>query len=322
MHRFSPKIGVILLLAVFTASGCRSNQAHFQIVAKSDAKIHSFAIHRDRIWLGTTEGLISLPKEGGKASYLQENAGLKGRQANIQGVLPDGDRLILATSAGVAEFSIRDGRVVRTWTARDGLGNDSIREVYIFEGELWAATIFGASRYNSRSNRWKTYSESDGLPRKHIYKLAFNEGRIWASSIGSGLAVFVSADGRWKAVPQQKGLGNTHIYDMEPIPGGLWLGTAGGVNFFSTHAGRWDERVCADGFTEYCVYAIKLVENTLWFGTSFGLYARDLASGSQKLYTCNDGLPGNEVVSIDLNDRTLWVCTREGIAKLKEKPGT
>jgi hypothetical protein len=156
-----------------------------------------------------------------------------------------------------------------------------------------------------------------------------------ASCIGGGMTRFDARRDRWVGVPQIKGLGNRFIYAMAGALGatgsasvatkdgfrghfaGLWLGTAGGVNYYSTPKEEWDDAICSDGYTDYCVYAIEPAGDCIWFGTAYGLYCRNIKTSRQVIYARSDGLPDDEIVALALNEGVLRVVTKKGLAEVR-----
>lgn len=306
-----------LSCALALVVGCNHTGPRIQSLQTFKPAITSLTkVGRD-IWLGSkSEGLIRLPGGVGQPEIFGEDAGLSDRLGGVQWVLAHDSHLWLATAGGVVKFSPKEKHVTQVWTAEHGLGSHSVRSIAIVRGDIWAATIGGISRLLPGGKRWKNYDMESGLPQNHAYRF-FHDGKIlWASSINGGLVHYAPAKDRWVAIPQDKGLGNKYIYSMIGGAGGLWLGTAGGVNFYSTEQSAWDEAVCVDGFTDYCVYATVLDGDRLWFGTAFGLFVRDLASGRQEIHTVFQGLPENEITGLLLDERTLWIATTKGISTL------
>lgn len=304
---------------VMVAAGCGGPPGRLETLARFQSGVLAIARAGGDVWVGTGEGLARLPGGRGPAEPFAEAAGLTGGLQQVRWIHPRGDTLVLATGGGVAEFSMKDRKVVRSWNSRTGLPNDSVRWTGESGGRIWAGTIFGASRLAADGRAWKTYRIAQGLPQDHVYRMA-DDGRVlWASAMNGGLVRFDAARDRFTAIPQVRGLGNKHIYAMAPEPGtGLWLGTAGGVNLWRYDPAGWDEPVCEDGFTDYTVYAVLPAGRSIWFGTAFGLYRRDLQSGIQHRWTADDGLPHDEVVGLLADDGGIVVATRLGVSRLAE----
>jgi len=309
-------LGAALLPVLFLPAalgGCGRGAPRIRTLVTMRPVVMAAARVNADVWIASWAGLTRWTP--GRSELFADGAGLP-KGAQVRWILPKGDALWLATNTGVAEFSIKAGKVTRLWTSKDGLGAESVRWVGDLGGAIWAGTIFGASRLTPGARRWKNYRIAQGLIQDHVYAMAGSGKTIWASCINGGLVRFDQGADRWVAVPQSQGLGNKHIYAILPAPKALWLGTAGGVNLYRPDARAWDAAVCDDGFTDYCVRALALVGDDLWFGTSYGLYRRNLVTGKQSVYTKRDGLPDDEVTSIMPDGNRLLVTARTGLAEV------
>jgi ligand-binding sensor domain-containing protein len=315
----SGRILPLFLAVAVLACGCSRGKARVRAVKYFGAEVTSLVVLGNDVWLGTrTDGIIRISPDLKAPVFYGEKAGLSGGLKDVRGIAPlSEDELLLATNGGVALFSVSQGKVARTWTAKNGLGNDVVRTVLVSRGRVWAGTIQGASRLDTDRKRWKNFRSDKGLSQNHVYRMVDDGKILWASCMGGGLVWYDSPREIWRPVKQERGLGNRFIYAMCGVPGALWLGTAGGVNKYSTEDNAWDSSVCADGYTDYCVYAIQSAGDRIWFGTGYGLCRRDTKTGTQVDYTEADGLPNDEIVALSLNDGLLRVATKNGLAEIK-----
>jgi len=321
IRRRSAARGFILLAGAVLLAGCGRD---VRSLFSTDSGVSAVALAGGDLWIGhKTNGLIQVPAAGGTARSFQDAAGLVGGRRDVRWIDAQGDDLWLATGAGVLRFSRKEGKVVAAWTAKNGLGGDSVRCVVTARGQVWAGTIFGASRLLPGAGRWKNYQISQGLSQNHVYRLSDDGARLWASCINGGLAWFDAAQDRWIAIPQDHGIGNKFIYAiaLDPVDHALWLGTAGGINRYEPSRGLlhvpaslgtgWDVPVCEAAFTDYAVRAVTRTGPTLWFGTTYGLLRRDLVSGRQRLLDA-----GGDVVAFASTPDRLVVATLTGVGSL------
>ena len=327
------RISIALLIVIGMSAGCGNSGR----LSGYKGPVSCLAVVGNDVWAGTPSGLVRYPVSGKPELFLwtgtiagtvlvsapdrvkpetRKQADACAGINQVRGVCAWGNGLALATAGGVAEFSIKDGKFGRIWKSTDGLGNESVRSIYSRGKQLWAATIFGASVLNASGNRWKNYDMASGLPARHTFCMAENAGKLWVSCINGGLAWFDGPVGKWRAVPQERGLGNKYIYSVDSGPEGLWLGTAGGVNLY-TSRGSWDEQTCSDGYTEYCVYAIRKAGDLLWFGTAYGLYTRDIKKGGKAVTRRISGLPSDDITCIVADQGRILVGTKAGVVRIK-----
>ncbi len=296
-------------------AGCHGGAGGFRVLARYPGPVACAVVSGDTVWVGAgPQGLAALPLAGGPGKAFGAEAGLKDNLLQVRWIAPGREGLWLATAGGVALFDPARGMVVRSWTARDGLGSDSVRWVGEGRGGVWAGTIAGASRRSPGAARWKAYTTANGLPQNHVYRMLDDGTSLWAACMMGGLARFDPGRNRFAAVPQERGLGNKYLYAMEAAPGRLWLGSAAGLNLYDTAKASWVESVTADGFTDYAVRAVAVAGDEVWFGTAYGLYRRNLATGAQDRWTAGHGLPDDDVVALARSaDGSLVVATRTSV---------
>ena len=114
-----------------------------------------------------------------------------------------GGRLFVGTRHGL---SVYNGRAWRTYGALDGLGGWRVFALAVSpkDGDVWAATEGGLTRYSLHTGTWSQYSRADGLPSDACTCLAFaKDGTLYAGTQADGLAISkLRTDYRaWRVVP-------------------------------------------------------------------------------------------------------------------------
>jgi len=85
---------------------------------------------------------------------------------------------------------------LRTFSSRDGLAHDVVRDVLEAHGVLWFATMRGLTRYDPASCGYAQLSDA-ALPRRQQV-MALAEGRdgaLWAATLGGGTGLSEEATG-------------------------------------------------------------------------------------------------------------------------------
>lgn len=236
-----------------------------------DQRVYALApTSRGGMYVGTRGGLVVLGE--GNARVFGPADGLPA--SFVTGLLPDGDAVWVATSAGVVR--LERGRIVTaglpelegafvTTTARDGAGRAwfGLRSggVRIWDGETLARL-----------------GPNEGLTDQVVWSLAPDQGQgMWVGSNGDG-AFHVFGDSIAR-VTTRDGLVDDFVWQvLQDSRGDVWFFTSHGLDRLDadgmTHFGRGDGLVDPEGS------ATAILEDSsghLWFGSGSGVYRFDPA---------------------------------------------
>lgn len=243
---------------------------------------------RGDLWVGTPgDGLFRF-RDGRFNRYLPGRPG----PASVNVLYPDPSGGLWIGSSKEGLSFLHDG-VLRTYTTKDGLANDSVRSLLRDrEGDLWIGTNGGLTRL--RAGRFTSWTTRDGLPNDLVLDIHEDrEGFLWIGTYGGGLARFEG--GRFDAFDKRSGLLNDVIYRiLEDDQGRLWLTSNKGifsvsredlkdfkaeriptVPFVAYSASDGVRGVEVTGFTQPCGW--KGRDGRLWFPMIKGLVMIDPA---------------------------------------------
>ncbi len=192
-------------------------------------------MHGD-LWVGTPDGLNHVDGDIVR-TYTSAN-GLP--DDFIRSLLADSDGTVWAgTRRGLVRLDGVTGKVLATYTHRDGLGSDSIGALLRLvrtrnadgsagatrSDDLWIATFDGLSRL--RDGKISTFTKADGLSGNVITSLAADDsGALWIGTRAEGLTRYSA--GVFTAF-RQEGLPNDIDSILPDGQGRLWMGTRHGV---------------------------------------------------------------------------------------------
>jgi ligand-binding sensor domain-containing protein len=146
-----------------------------------------------------------------------------GATADVHDVAAMGPRVLAATSGGLAV--VREGRVERVLTTRDGLPGTRLRSVSVTPEGAWVGTVEGAALLRWEGER-AVVARSLALPR--VRRVVAWRGETWFGSQGGGLVRLAGTPG---AVPTPVPLGRHHalglVTDLLVRGDELWVATAG-----------------------------------------------------------------------------------------------
>ena len=135
-----------------------------------------------------------------------------------------GDRVVVATSGGVA--LLREGRVERLLTARDGLPGLRFRTVSVVDAGVWVGGVDGAARLEIATDGNVRVAEHNDLPR--VQRVVNWNGALYFATAGRGLLQWIPG----AHAPVSIALGHSpafmHVTDLMVDGDVLWAATAGG----------------------------------------------------------------------------------------------
>ena len=222
----------------------------------------------------------------------------------------------LCSSCGFALNPAKDLRqyVLRTWTAEQGLPQDSVRALLqTRDGFLWIGTRGGLARFDGAGFVSYKAGASNSMPNESVTGLAEDrDGSLWISSAG-GLTR--NRNGRFTTYDSRDGLPSTSIWRIGADPkGGVWAVTWRGDLFhFDGKTVRSYVSPTA-GRTQDTNALLADLHGTLWIATFHGLLAFDQRRGYQH-FTQEDGLASDRVYALALDRKgQLWTAGDGGLS--------
>jgi len=263
------------------------------------------------LWVGTELGLARFDGVRFVVYDKRHNPGLASNY--IPRLLADRDgSLWIGTDSGLTHFG---NGVFRTFTTRDGLGDDNINALQeTRDGCVWVGTDKGLSRI--QAGRIRSWTKRDGLPDNLIRSLAEDRvGTLWVGT-GGGLA---RLDGdRFTAYEGSGGHADV-ITALAPAPdGSLWVGT------YQQGLARFENgkltRLPLPLPTQNIASLLRDRDGNLWIGFDRHGIGR-LRDGKLSLNSMPQGLPGYNCTNALYEDREgdLWVGLFDaGLVQLRD----
>lgn len=136
--------------------------------------------------------------------------------------LDDSSMLWVGTLSGLVLFDPAREQVVRRYTTKDGLADNSVADVDgDDQGQLWVSTINGLSRFDLESQTFRNYDEIDGLQSNEFYISSLaksSEGQMFAGG-PNGLNAFYPSQLQDNPYPPPVVLTGFELFDQPVIPG-------------------------------------------------------------------------------------------------------
>ncbi len=141
----------------------------------------------------------------------------------------DGTLWIATWSSGLQRRAL-DGTVDQ-WLTVDGLASDSIYDVAVADGTVWAATrasrvgsdiLGGVSRFDVTTDSWHTYGAADGLPvnptdgdlTANIRSIVVHDGRVYVGTHAGVHYLVDEVSGSWGSFSAEYGLAPGTFTDL------------------------------------------------------------------------------------------------------------
>jgi len=252
---------------------------------------HIFAVKAfgDKVWVGTEDGLACFDKGTRTWRSWKEADGLPWHVVTAVDVDPKtGDVWLGLFGGGLCRFT--GGRFDHFHQLNSGLVNDVVYGLCIQGDNVWAATTAGASRYNTVTQQWTTFTEKNS-PMEEIwnYGCCAGDGKVFLAVWGSGVLEYDVASDRWKDYLDPDG-------EME-------------IDLYRD-----------DGLVHVITTGVSYVEKTMWVSTYFGQSRYD-GRHWRGYYKDETGCPSdfaNNVKARSANE--CWFSTDKGPGVLMDFP--
>jgi ligand-binding sensor domain-containing protein len=317
---------------------------------------HIFAVKadpgRNSVWIGTEDGLAQFDKTTGEFKVWQEKDGLPWRVVTaIEVDRRTGDLWLGLFGGGLARFSA--GRFDHYTQLNSGLVNDVVYAVTTEGDHVWCATTAGASRYNTKTDKWDIFTEKNA-PMEEIwnYNISANEkeGKVHLAVWGSGILEYDIKTENWKTYLDPDGEmeidlyrddGNVHVITTGAnyVEKTLWISSYFGcARYDGRHwRGYFDHDSGLPSNFNNNIRARSAQE--CWFAGDKGagacvdaatdtwvVYRSDgknhtgqalVKRGSELIQTVDTGysVPHNFIIAIDFDGPDVWIGTSKGVGR-------
>src|SRR5579871_1522054 len=261
------------------------------------------ALYQDKatknIWIGGVSGLTIMDENGHFHPY---QLGASERDNGVDSIAQDIDGTAwLGTDVGLKLF--RNGKIVKTYSARDGLARDPVHALLrTHDGTWWIGNRDGGlTRF--QDGKFTVFTEKDGLAsRRVIVAMEDHAGSLW---FGTEEGLTRLKDGVFKNFHMQKEPGSGRggaVCMYEDAAHTIWIGTYG-AGLVRLKDDKFTTFGVKDGLLDETVWSIlEDDKGNLWMSSNRGLFRiakgalDDFADGKVKsiqvtTYGLTDGLP-------------------------------
>src|SRR5205085_11013802 len=184
-----------------------------------------------RLWAGTENGLNEMEPQKGQWITWRQHQEMHGMKVRAVAAGRDGEMWAGANPGGIFRFN-RNGKLIATYGARDGLTSDNIWGLLVdAEGAVWAGTtggLFQSEKTDSRYPRrlhFKRVAVPFSDANENMYQpMVDSRGWLWVPG-SRGLACL--RNGQWKRYLVEDGLKSNATYNVaDASDGSIWVAYA------------------------------------------------------------------------------------------------
>lgn len=200
-------------------------------------------------------------------------------------------------------------------TANSGISDNYVGDIEIYNGNLWAGTLNGISKFDG--SNWTVYNTSNsGLAHNIITDMSISmTGEVWVANYDQGVIQFNGTS--WTNFnTSNSGLSNNNMVSIKVDNNNIWIGTYGGLNIYDST--NWTTYSTSNsGIPGDNVRRLDFESNgDVWVPTWYGGIAKFDGITWTVFDASNSILPSNSVpiVRID-NEQNKWIGTNNGLVK-------
>ncbi|MEP7374772.1 MAG: two-component regulator propeller domain-containing protein [Chitinophagaceae bacterium] len=275
--------------------------------------------NRNRLWVGSNQGLIIVDQGKGMSRFINQNHGLADKL--VTACVPDANnRMWVATIQGMHIIS-QNGETVHPLGA-----TIVITQMEDAESNIWIGTNNGISLINKQKNAMRVLDKSHGLSDDLVQSFAKVNQQIWVTSNG-GLDIIDPVQKTLEHTGKKEGLVSDTIYSVfKDKAGNTWLtGPSNGVDLIDSAKKIIRHADAISGLSDNNIQDVKQDKDGLiWLATnSGGINIFNSITGTVKYLNKQPGLkdPCDKMMLLDKYDR-IWIGTDKGILIVDKKLST
>lgn len=247
-------------------------------------KIYCVRADGDRVWIGTSHGLVLYENNEFKTFTVEDGLAHPGVLAIDVSELT-GD-VWIGTFGGMNRYS---GGEFKTFTQfNSGLANDVIYSVVCDREHVWCATGGGAGHYDTYTEEWAIYTERNApMHEPWTYGVCAGDNKIFIAAWGGGVIEYQNETGKFRDYVDPDG-------EME-------------IDLFPD-----------DGVVHDITTAVSHANGILWVATYFGMSRYD-GSHWKGYFDHDSGLASNFINFLRAKDDIVFLCTDEGLSSFNSE---
>jgi ligand-binding sensor domain-containing protein len=247
-------------------------------------KIYCVRADGDRVWVGTSHGLVLYENEVFKTFSVEEGLAHPGvLSVDVSELTGD---VWIGTLSGLNRYS---GGEFETFTQfNSGLANDLVYSVICDGKDVWCATGGGASHFDVYSGEWEIFTEQNApMHEPWTYNVCAGDNKIFIAAWGGGVIEYKKETKTFRDYKDPDG-------EME-------------IDLFPD-----------DGLVHDISTAVSYSNDILWVSTYFGMSRYD---GKQwnGYFDHDSGLASNFINFLRASGDVVYICSDQGLSSFNGK---
>jgi len=303
-------------------------------------KIYCVRADGDRVWIGTSNGLVLY--ENGEFKTFHEEDGLAHHGVLAIDVSELTGDVWIGTLGGLNRYS---GGQFTTFTQfNSGLANDVIYSVICDGKDVWSATGGGAGHYDTYNEEWEIFMERNApMHEPWTYSVCAGDNKIFIAAWGGGVIEYQKETGHFRDYVDPDGEMEIDLFPDDGVVhdittavshanGILWVATYFGLSRYDgTHwKGYFDHD---SGLASNFINFVRAVGDVVFICTDDGLssfngmewvtYRKTDTGGNRIFYKDGQtstvsgptGISHNFTIGVDVQGDYIWVATSYGLSR-------
>jgi ligand-binding sensor domain-containing protein len=233
----------------------------------------------------------------------------------------DDGKIYCATEEGINIYEPKKNRW-RHIASTDGLADEQVNDVLIYNGFLWAATGLGLNRITLKTIGSDSLEVDEIMPDqlRHlpIYDLERTENLLWIGT-EAGPFIYDVAKAGGGFLADNEGPRDDRTLVISHSDSVIWFGTDLGVEAFGMKNKTWLPAPARQRFPNSSINCLFAHPEAVWVGTNAGVFKYNRRLKEWRQFTVDDGLIDNHVNAIAVKDDLIWFGTPSGLTVFRWK---
>lgn len=265
-----------------------------------------------------SSGIVKWNMEDDEWIYFENISDMRFDFDDVRAIEVGENNIWFGTENGILYYEKSENEWHRI-TAFDGLKDDRIMTISIFDSSLWVGTNFTVQTIDLITKKVTTPAVFREL-NLNIYEIKVDSTDLWIGTSSGAYKIdrISNRVNHFSSVgkviePQSGGGGNVRTIAFNGIY--VWLSDDIGVSQINKINGEYIRLPLNPIVFKGNIRRMTALDNYLWVGTSLGLLRYDIALSTWRKYSTADGLANNSVNDLYIDDDYVWIATNDGLTQ-------